>query len=72
MLIRILAGIGRVVLGLLMVWLCKRFIDVTIYTGNREDIILMIGALVAVIIGGILCRQVYFYLGIKIFFEYRI
>ena len=27
MLIRIVAGIGRVSLGLLMVWLCKRFID---------------------------------------------
>jgi ABC-type multidrug transport system fused ATPase/permease subunit len=65
MLIRILAGTGRVVLGLLMVWLCKRFIDVTIYTGTREDIILMISTLVAVIIAGILCRQVYYYLGIK-------
>ena len=65
MLVRILSGIGRVALGLTMVWLCKRFIDVTIHTGTREDIILMIGALVAVIIGGILCRQVYYYLGIK-------
>lgn len=65
MLIRILAGIGRVVLGLLLVWLCKRFIDVTIRTGTQEDIQLMIGALVAVIIGGIICRQVYYYLGIK-------
>ena len=65
MLIRILAGIGRVVLGLLLVWLCKWFIDVTIRTGTQEDILLMIGALVAVIIGGIICRQVYYYLGIK-------
>jgi len=65
MLIRILAGIGRVLLGLLMVWLCKRFIDVTIHTGTEEDILIMIGALVAVIIGGIFCRQVYYYLGVK-------
>ena len=65
MLIRILAGIGRVALGLLMVWLCKHFIDVTIRTGTREDILLMTGALVAVILGGIICRQVYYYWGVK-------
>jgi len=65
MLIRILAGIGRVALGLLMVWLCKRFIDITIHTGTNEDILLMIVALIAVIIGGIICRQVYYYLGVK-------
>ena len=65
MLIRILAGIGRVVLGLTMVWLCKKFIDVTIRTGTREDILLMIGALVAVIVCGIICRQIYYYLGVK-------
>ena len=65
MLIRILAGIGRVVLGLLMVWLCKRFIDITIHTGTKEDILLMIVALVAVIIGGIFSRQIYFYMGVK-------
>jgi ABC-type multidrug transport system fused ATPase/permease subunit len=65
MLIRIVAGIGRVSLGLLMVWLCKRFIDVTIRTGTREDILWMIAYLLLVIIGGILCRQVYYYLGIR-------
>ena len=59
MLFRIAAGIGRVSLGLLMVWLCKRFIDVTIRQGTTEDIILMIIALVAVVIGGIICRQSY-------------
>ena len=59
MLFRIAAGIGRVSLGLLMVWLCKRFIDVTIRQGTTEDIILMIVALVAVVIGGIICRQSY-------------
>jgi len=65
MLIRIVAGIGRVSLGLLMVWLCKRFIDVTIRTGTREDILWMIAYLLLVIIGGILCRQVYYYLDIR-------
>ena len=65
MLFRIAAGIGRVSLGLLMVWLCKRFIDVTIRQGTAEDIILMIVALVAVVIGGIVCRQSYYYLGVK-------
>ena len=65
MLIRVAAGIGRVSLGLLMVWLCKRFIDVTIRQGTTEDIIVMIITLVAVVTGGILCRQSYYYLGIK-------
>ena len=65
MLIRVAAGIGRVSLGLLMVWLCKRFIDVTIRQGTTEDIILMIVALVAVVIGGIICRQSYYFLGVR-------
>ena len=65
MLFRIAAGIGRVSLGLLMVWLCKRFIDVTIRQGTTEDIILMSVALVAVVIGGIICRQSYYFLGVR-------
>ncbi len=65
MLVRIVAGIGRVAFGLLMVWLCKRFIDVTIRTGTADDILQMIAALVAVISGGIICRQIYYYLGVK-------
>ena len=65
MLARIGAGIGRVSLGLLMVWLCKRFIDVTIRQGTTNDIIVMILALVAVVIGAILCRQIYYFLGVK-------
>ena len=65
MLVRIVAGIGRVSFGLLMVWLCKRFIDVTIRTGTSDDILLMIAALVAVISGGIICRQIYYYLCVK-------
>lgn len=65
MLFRIAAGIGRVSLGLMMVWLCKRFIDVTIRQGTTNDIILMIVALVAVVSSAILCRQAYYYLGIR-------
>ena len=65
MLARIGAGIGRVSLGLLMVWLCKRFIDVTIRQGTTNDIIVMILVLVAVVIGAILCRQIYYFLGVK-------
>ena len=59
MLIRVAAGIGRVSLGLLMVWLCKRFIDVSIRQGTADDIIGMIVALVAVVTGAILRRQLY-------------
>ena len=65
MLVRIVAGIGRVAFGLLMVWLCKRFIDVTIRTETSDGILLMIVALLAVISGGIICRQIYYFLGIK-------
>lgn len=65
MLVRIAAGLGRVGLGLLMVWLCKYFIDVTIHTGTTNDIILMVGILVGVVMASIVCRQVYFYLGVK-------
>lgn len=65
MLVRIAAGIGRVAFGLLMVWLCKQFIDVTIHTGTTDDILLMIVALVATISAGIICRQIYYYLVVK-------
>lgn len=65
MLIRTLAGIGRVSLGLLMVWLCKQFIDVTIKTGNDGDIVVMVAYIVATVLGGIACRQVYYYWGVK-------
>ena len=65
MAVRTVAGIGRVTLGLLMVWLCKRFIDVTIRTGTRDDILLMVAILIGVIMAGILLRQAYYYLGVK-------
>lgn len=65
MLVRIVAGIGRVSLGLLMVWLCKQFIDVTIKTGTDGDIVLMVAYIIATVLGGLLCRQVYYYWGVK-------
>ena len=60
--VQIVAGIGRVVLGLLMVWLSKQFIDVTIRTGTTDDIIRMVVMLVSVVVIGILLRQLYFYM----------
>ena len=61
MLIRIVAGLGRVGFGLLMVWLCKRFIDVTIRTGTRSDIFTMIGLLLGVVCWASICRHIYYY-----------
>ena len=61
---RILIGITQVMLGLLMVWLCRRFIDVTIRTGTDQDIVTMIVALVVVVLGGIGLRQLYYYMSI--------
>lgn len=59
---RIVIGIGRVALGLLMVWFSKMFIDVTIRTGTSQDIIWIICILVATVVGGVILRQVYFYM----------
>ena len=59
---RIVIGIGRVALGLLMVWFSKMFIDVTIRTGTSQDIIWMICILVTTVVGGVILRQVYFYM----------
>ena len=63
-LIRILIGITQVGLGLLMVWLCRRFIDVTIRTGTTREISLMILWLVLTVMGGVLLRQIYYYMTI--------
>ena len=65
--VRIVIGILQVMLGLLMVWLSKRFIDVTIWTGSKEDVVEMILFLVATVVGGILLRQVYYYMTISAF-----
>lgn len=60
--IRILVGIGRVALGLLTIWLSKRFIDETIRVGTQEDIVRMVSLLVASMVGSIVLRLVYYYM----------
>ena len=42
---RIVVGVVQVALGLLMVWLSKRFIDETIRTGTADDVIQMVAFL---------------------------
>lgn len=59
---RIVAGIGRVVCGLLTIWLSKRFIDETIRTGTQDDIVRMIALLVLSVVGTIALRLVYYYM----------
>ena len=54
---RIVSGIGQVVLGLLMVWLSKRFIDETIRTGSADEVVRMVVWLVLTIVGGVVLRQ---------------
>lgn len=61
-LVRIVVGISQVLLGLLMVWLSKRFIDETIRTGTDSDLVHMILLLVTVVMAGILLRQVYYFM----------
>ncbi len=63
--VRIVAGTAQVVLGLMMVWLSRRFIDETIHTGSVHDITVMIIWLVLTVIGGVLLRQIYFLLTTK-------
>ena len=63
--VRIVVGITQVLLGLLMVWFSKQFIDVTIRTGSDRDVIHMVALLVSVVVGGILLRQVYYYMTTK-------
>jgi ABC-type multidrug transport system fused ATPase/permease subunit len=64
-LVRIVAGILQVSLGLLMIWLSKVFIDVTIREGSADDVLLMVAKLVVVVSAGILLRQFYYYLTTK-------
>jgi ABC-type multidrug transport system, ATPase and permease components len=63
--IRIITGTAQVALGLLMVWLSRRFIDETIRTGTTYDVTVMIIWLVLTVVGGVLLRQVYFLLTTK-------
>ena len=60
--VRIVTGIGQVVLGLLMVWLSKRFIDETIRTGTADDVLRMVELLVLTVVGGVVLRQVGYWL----------
>ncbi len=60
--VRIVTGIGQVVLGLMMVWLSRRFIDETIHTGSADDVLKMVCWLVLTVVGGVLLRQVGYWL----------
>ena len=60
--VRIVSGVGQVVLGLTMVWLSKRFIDETIRTGSMDDVLQMVVWLVLTVVGGVVLRQVGFWL----------
>jgi len=62
--VRMAIGVIQVMLGLLMVWFSKQFIDVTIRTGTGDDILKMVLLLVAVTVGGILLRQLYYYMSV--------
>jgi hypothetical protein len=55
--VRIVIGISQVALGLLMIMLCKHFIDETVMKGSTHDILLMIGMLVGTVLTGIVLRQ---------------
>lgn len=60
--VRVVCGSLQVALGLLMVWLSKRFIDETIRTGSSSDVVSMVALLALTVVGGIVIRQLYFYL----------
>ncbi len=60
--VRIVTGIVQVMLGLLMVWLSKRFIDETIRTGTADDVLRMVELLVLTVVGGVVLRQVGYWL----------
>ena len=64
-LIRIVVGITQVMLGLIMIWFSKQFIDVTIRTGSDQDVITMVILLIALVVTGILLRQFYYYMATK-------
>ena len=48
-LIRIVVGITQVMLGLVMIWFSKQFIDVTIRTGTDQDVINMVALLISLV-----------------------
>ena len=64
-LIRVVVGITQVMLGLVMIWFSKQFIDVTIRTGSNQEVIMMVTLLVSLVVTGILLRQLYYYMTTK-------
>ena len=64
-LIRVVVGSTQVVLGLVMIWFSKQFIDVTIRTGSNQEVIMMVALLVSLVVTGILLRQLYYYMTTK-------
>ena len=64
-LIRIVVGITQVMLGLVMIWFSKQFIDVTIRTGTDQDVMNMVALLISLVVTAILLRQLYYYLTTK-------
>ena len=60
--VRIVSGVMQVALGLLMVWLSRRFIDETIRTGTPSEVLQMVACLVATVVGGVLLRQLGYWL----------
>ena len=59
---RIVTGVVQVGLGLMMVWLSRRFIDETIRTGSANDVLQMVFWLVLTVAGGVVMRQVGYWL----------
>ena len=64
-LIRIVVGITQVMLGLVMIWFSKQFIDVTIRTGTDEDVVNMVALLITLVVTAIFLRQLYYYMSTK-------
>ena len=64
-LVRVIVGITQVMLGLVMIWFSKQFIDVTIRKGTDQDVIFMVALLVSLVVTGILLRQSYYYMSTK-------
>ena len=64
-LVRIIVGITQVMLGLVMIWFSKQFIDVTIRTGTDQDVANMVILLISLVVTAILLRQLNYYLTTK-------
>ena len=62
LLARIITGIIRVLSGLLLVWLSRRFIDVTIRSGTDGEVACMVVALLAATLAGVILRQLFYLL----------